>query len=119
MVDLNEKPQCEVICPFESCRYVTKLSLIKHFDLHAPLKFNTFNFERHINTQHVVKKRKAGGENKTPVKEKGRISNDETQLDSMDCDISQHKASFNGFRAHATSFQRHFIRQSLRNHRKF
>lgn len=58
MVDLNGKPKCEILCPYENCSNVSKLSTIGQKDLTAAPKFNTFNFERHFQTQHVNKKRK-------------------------------------------------------------
>lgn len=86
MVDLNSNPKCEVICPYESCKFVIKLGLIKQVNLNAPLKFNTFNFERHINNQHVNKKRKSHEENISPVK---KATRNETLLDTLPCDISE------------------------------
>lgn len=62
MVDLSDKPKCEVICPFENCANVSKLSATKHTDLFAPPKFNPFNFERHFRTKHVGKKRAPFGD---------------------------------------------------------
>lgn len=118
MVDLNGKPICEIICPFDSCKDVSKLSLIKQANPFAPPKFNTWNFERHINTQHLNKKRK-GNEDATIENDinthkksksggnvfvgnvdqqqidygnssngKGDIFNDKTVLGPTDCDIS-------------------------------
>lgn len=58
MVDLSGKPKCEIICPFENCVHVSKLSTTRQTELSAAPKFNTFNFERHFQTQHVNKKRK-------------------------------------------------------------
>lgn len=59
LVNLDGKPTCEIMCPFQSCYETKKLSLSKQSNLLAPPKFNSFNFERHIKEQHLNKKRKA------------------------------------------------------------
>lgn len=59
MIDLSGKPKCEIICPFEDCSNLSKLSVVRQMDLAAAPKFNTYNFERHFQTQHLNKKRKA------------------------------------------------------------
>lgn len=120
MVDLNEKPICEIICPFDSCKDVSKLSLIKQANPFARPKFNTWNFERHINTQHLNKKRKRNEDatigndinkkskseanefvknaDQEPIdsgnskNEKGATVNDKTVLESTDCDISRNES---------------------------
>lgn len=95
LVELSGKAKCEIICPFDSCKDVPKLSLIKQFDTFAPPKFNVFNFERHINTQHLNKKRKR---EESPMKTASRsfdISqnqneiHDTTTLSPVDCEISR------------------------------
>lgn len=87
MVIFDRKASCEIACPFYSCKYMTKLSSIKQANLFALPKFNTYNFERHINTQHVNKKRKNDGEKKTPLK---RLATD-TTLGTFYCDISPNR----------------------------
>lgn len=92
LVNLNGKASCEIICPIDLCKDVTKLSLIKQVKPFAQPKFNTHNFERHVISQHLKKKRKR--EEETPVKivtkHKNQVGNihDETILNSIDCDIS-------------------------------
>lgn len=50
---------CEIICRIGSCDNVpVKLSSTKQKNEYALPKFNVFNFERHIQTQHLNKKRK-------------------------------------------------------------
>lgn len=57
MVDLGSKPKCEIICPY--CQCITKLGLIKQVTSTGILKFNSFNFDRHVKTQHLGRKRRA------------------------------------------------------------
>lgn len=100
MVDISNKPTCEVICPFDHCRDVLKLASIKQIDLSAPPKFNSFNFQRHVTTKHFNKKRKSSDENKTPMK---RFVLNETVTESTDCEISQGRASSDEFQFRAAT----------------
>lgn len=98
MVDLNGKARCEIICPVDSCKHLTKLSLIKQVNPLAPPKFNVYNFERHFNGQHLNKRKidevitnqsvvGCGISQKKHVAE----IHDKTTLHQLDCDISQNK----------------------------
>lgn len=100
LVNFNGKVSCEIICP--SCKFLTKLSAIKQVNTFAPPKFNTYNFVRHINTQHVNKKRKSDEEEKTLPK----ISSYSTVYSTMDCDISPKRQE------NVSSFQQRFIQSS-------
>lgn len=68
---------------------MTRLALSKQVNLNARPKFNTFNFERHIQYQHVNKKRKFIDENMTPLK---KIARNETLIETVFCDISEDNA---------------------------
>lgn len=57
LVELGAKPKCSIVCPFEKCVKVSQLSLIPQVDAQAPPKFNPSNFERHIQTQHIRKRK--------------------------------------------------------------
>lgn len=89
MVNLKAKPICEIVCPFDLCKQVIKLSLIKQIASIAPPKFNTYNFERHINTLHAVvpnKKRKRDGDTIESM-----FHDEKTILDTFDCEVSRDK----------------------------
>lgn len=92
LLSFDGKPKCEIVCPFDSCQDSTKLNLIKQASLFAPLKLNTHNFERHINTKHLNRKRKCDEEKKTPKKKLV----DNTQFDIIDCDISTRTENASG-----------------------
>lgn len=92
LLNFDGKPKCEIVCPFDSCQDSTKLSLIKQASLFAPPKFNTHNFERHINTKHLNRKRRCDEEKNIPKKK----LMDSTQFDIIDCDISTRTENASG-----------------------
>lgn len=97
MVDLNGKAKCEIICPVDSCKYLTKLSLIKQVNPLAPPKFNVFNFERHFNGQHLNKRKRdevtTDQADDCAIFQKKHVAeiHGKTTLNQIDCDISQEK----------------------------
>lgn len=84
MVNLDGKPCCEIICPFDFCRQSLSLGITKQTNPFARPKFNPNNFERHIKTQHENKKRKIEEEPSLSVKRSPNV----TILESMSCEIS-------------------------------
>lgn len=112
LVDLNGKAKCEIICPFDSCKDVTKLSVIKQINFSVPPKFNVFNFERHVNSQHLSTKRKRDidtsmlkATEETLVdcekKKNHRLEiHEKSTLRQLNCEISQEE---NGIETHTST----------------
>lgn len=109
VVNFDEKPRCEIVCPLESCDHVSKLSLIKQKNIFAPPKFNPHNFQRHFDSQHVNKKRKYDSSSSSRLSETLLIKKTATNtlFSTMFCDISPNKhenaGSFKTFLASSSS----------------